>query len=690
MATLQSSNAVPHQVFPEKKPPLLPRQSTSDVLSFTHIIANRLAPGQTVWEFFSPPSVSSPTTATSTSAAATNTGSTISNTTAVSNCASPPVSPTFSKYSPPSPTETPVSTASAASPATATTPTTTATTTTSNKANNRRSLLFFGSLTKSSPALDIQETAQRNDSSSSTNNSNNHTNNGPLSPVSPTGPSPVPAGTTENNVSHYAQSAGSEPTPKAQKRKSFAQSLRNMLSLSSLLSSSKAASPPPSATPPHYNILVLGSDSAPLASTLYKMSGVLPGASKIGHYQEISGFFVAYFKSDGSFSCSPPLQGTVESERHPATATSSSPVTRSGPDVGTKTACEVDSKMVEEVAALVVKRASDVQSDEIKSRRRSSGEYVSTAEACMSQSGDENSLPRSSVESMSTLIIAPASSLPTSSAFSSRDDLSLKTTTTTSTITGGPSHSADVSPSDAIDSLHRIEALVDGEEYGPATTATLTTSKLPSPQHKTSETTLATTTPSIGADHVPAVSPSANASLSIHAFSLDTTWPVPRILAQTFWFPHAHGIIYVVDATRKHDPRGMDHLLNARQFLASLVSDPFFKRADIPIVVFANKAGLDETCFRVDEIADILGCEEWDEANPCPHGLNGDDSGTDADGVQPSSSPTVPSSSSSASTSSSPPPRPWCVKSTRADGSGDGLRESVEWLKSRMGEVWKS
>jgi len=148
-------------------------------------------------------------------------------------------------------------------------------------------------------------------------------------------------------------------------------------------------------------------------------------------------------------------------------------------------------------------------------------------------------------------------------------------------------------------------------------------------------------------------SASANASLSIHAFSLDTTWPVPRTLAQTFWFPHAHGIVFLVDATRKNDPRGMDHLLNARELLTSLVADPHFKRRDVPVVVFANKAGLDETCFRVDEVADILGCEDWDMEGRGSH-------------------------------------RPWCVKSVRCDGEGEGLRESVEWLKSRMSEVWKA
>ncbi|KAF9307091.1 hypothetical protein BG003_000809 [Podila horticola] len=139
--------------------------------------------------------------------------------------------------------------------------------------------------------------------------------------------------------------------------------------------------------------------------------------------------------------------------------------------------------------------------------------------------------------------------------------------------------------------------------------------------------------------------PSASATLSVHAFSLDTTWPVPRILAQTVWFPFAHGIIYIVDATHKNDPHGIDHLLNASQFLASLVSDPHFKRRDIPLVVLANKAGLDpETCYRVDENAEILGCEEWD--HPVVAGDNGAVVAT----------------------------RPWCVKSTRADGAGEGLR----------------
>lgn len=187
------------------------------------------------------------------------------------------------------------------------------------------------------------------------------------------------------------------------------------------------------------------------------------------------------------------------------------------------------------------------------------------------------------------------------------------------------------------------------------------------------------------------INASANASLSVHAFSLDTTWPVPRTLAQTFWFPHAHGIIYIVDATRKNDPRGIDHLLNARQFLASLIADPHFKRKDIPVVVFANKAGVDpETCYRVDEIAEILGCEDWDLG-----------SGSDSEGKgRRSSGEVAPSSARTGKgllegglvevdASGSVKSRPWCVKSTRCDGAGEGLRESVEWLKSRMGETWR-
>ncbi|KAF8924738.1 hypothetical protein BGZ47_003735 [Haplosporangium gracile] len=183
---------------------------------------------------------------------------------------------------------------------------------------------------------------------------------------------------------------------------------------------------------------------------------------------------------------------------------------------------------------------------------------------------------------------------------------------------------------------------------------------------------------------------SANASLSVHAFSLDTTWPVPRILAQTFWFPHAHGIIYIVDATRKNDPRGIDHLLNARQFLASLIADPHFKRKDIPVVVFANKAGLDpETCYRVDEIAEILGCEDWDLGAGSDSEGKGRRRSGEASSSATASKGLVEGGLVEVDASGVVKTRPWCVKSTRCDGAGDGLRESVEWLKSRMGETWR-
>ncbi|KAG0026710.1 hypothetical protein BGZ82_009351 [Podila clonocystis] len=445
MATTVPHNPTQH-TFIDNKPPMLPRQSTSDVLSFTQIIADRLGPGQNVWDYFSPaPEVSASPLVASPSASPAPTS---------------PVSPSYGL----------------------------------GMFSKRQSIILDASTAPQSIASLMD-------------------NNG----VPPTA-----------------------PMTKAQKRKSFAQSLRSMLSLSQLLSPTKAAQP---VGPPHYNILVLGSDSAPLASTLYKMSNVLPSTTKISHYQEISGFFVAYFRSNGSFTCSP------------------------------KSSTELSADKAFQFR----------EGGEVKSRRRT-----------MRPSGPR----RSSEESAATLTGAQGSS----------DDSS--TLSRASTRRGS---SSSISAATAF----------EGEE----------------PQSPSAK---------------------ANASLSVHAFSLDTTWPVPRQLAQTFWFPHAHGMIYIVDATRKNDPRGMDHLINARQFLASLMADTTFKRRDIPVVVFANKAGLDETCFRVDEIADILGCEDWD----------GDVVVTGGDKEMLGS-------------------RAWCVKSTRSDGDGDGLRESVEWLKSRMGEVWK-
>ncbi|KAF9309206.1 hypothetical protein BG003_010029 [Podila horticola] len=474
MATTVPHNPTQH-TFIDNKPPMLPRQSTSDVLSFTQIITDRLGPGQNVWDYFSP----APEASTSSSVA--------------SPLASPaptsPVSPSFGIG-----------------------------------LFNKRSSIIIDSSTAPSIASLMD-------------------NNG----IPPTA-----------------------PMTKVQKRKSFAQSLRSMLSLSQLLSPTKTSGP---IGPPHYNILVLGSDSAPLASTLYKMSSVLPSTTKISHYQEISGFFVAYFRSNGSFTCSP------------------------------KSSTELSADKAFQFR----------EGGEVKSRRRSDAETTIEDAVEGLSIGDKKEKPvltpldttrpsgarRSSEESAATLTGTQGS----------RDDAS--TLSRASTRRGS---SSSISAATAF----------EGEE----------------PQSPSAK---------------------ANASLSVHAFSLDTTWPVPRQLAQTFWFPHAHGMIYIVDATRKNDPRGMDHLLNARQFLASLMADTTFKRRDIPVVVFANKAGLDETCFRVDEIAEILGCEDWD----------GDVIVTGGDKEALGA------------------PRAWCVKSTRSDGEGDGLRESVEWLKSRMGEVWK-
>ncbi|KAI7825212.1 hypothetical protein BC939DRAFT_449026 [Gamsiella multidivaricata] len=351
-----------------------------------------------------------------------------------------------------------------------------------------------------------------------------------------------------------------------------------MLSLSQLIlpSSAKIAAGAQPAGPPHYNILVLGSDSAPLASTLYKMSSLLPSTNKISHYQEISGFFVAYFRSNGSFSCSP------------------------------KTSTELSEKERRRRSGASFRAEGD---EEVKAR----GKGLEEIDQEGGGSRRHSTIRRSSAESEATLLNAAR---------------------------GG----------------HSRDGTTDSDEDDKATLY---------------QESLSTTATAAVHEDVP-LSASANATLSVHAFSLDTTWPVPRILAQTFWFPHAHGIIYIVDATRKNDPRGMDHLLNARQFLASLVKDEHFRRKDIPVVVFANKAGMDEeTCFRVDEIAEILGCEEWDD-----EGRVTVQGGKDME--------------TAGATGDAQKVRAWCVKSTRSDGEGEGLRESVEWLKSRMGEIWKS
>ncbi|KAF9941710.1 hypothetical protein BGZ65_002066 [Modicella reniformis] len=481
----------------DNKPPLLPRQSTNDVLSFTQIIADRLATGQTVWDYFSTPPPQSPTTTTSSGASESSPNEAASSTDPLSPTLPPPSSITGG-------------------------------------------FRLFGSK-RQSVIID--------------------TDGGGLPDF--TNPSIASATATKDVV-----------TPRAQKRKSFVQSFRNsMISLSQLISSSKPGKQAgASKGPPHYNILVLGSGSAPLATTLYRMSSLLPSTNKIGHYQEISGFFVAHFRSNGSFSCSP--KSSMETSDTECKKSPDSFETSGGNNHRKEGLENIDQ---------------DQEGENLK----------------------QSTLRRSSEESEATLHnsrVQHAKDESDSSSGSDEDDKA--------TLYQEPTSSVSTADSEVPE--------------GP-------------------------------------LSASANASLSVHAFSLDTTWPAPRILAQTFWFPHTHGIIYVVDATRKNDPRGMDHLLSARQLLASLVSDPHFKRKDTPVVVFANKAGLDdETCFRVDEIADILGCEDWDDGGRVS--LKVSDLNASA---------------------GSPAQRPWCVKSTRSDGDGEGLRESVEWLKSRMGEVWK-
>ncbi|KAF9900775.1 hypothetical protein EC991_006900 [Linnemannia zychae] len=556
MTSIIDTQSNPSHTFMDKKPPLLPRQSTNDVLSFTQIIADRLAPGQNVWDYFSPAPVVPPQSAVSQSQSQSPT--------------SAPVSPVL-PLSPTSPTSSTTSS----------------------------SFSFFGNKRQSV----LIDTSKRP----------------PLPPSPPQCVSPTSITFADANTVATAAAAATVDalsnngatntgvTPKAHKRKSFAQSLRSMLSLSQLLtpstkSGAQAQQKQQPAGPPHYNILVLGSDSAPLASTLYKMSSLLPSTNKISHYQEISGFFVAYFRSNGSFTCSP-KSSTELSDRE-----------RRRRSTAFKNASGDSVKSKRQSAVVVGLEEIDNEDDESSITR-------ARAAALAALTGQ-----RSSEESQSTLLNGRLSK--------NRSDSSSSVASSSS---GTYDNDGD-SDRSAEEATLCQEPLEDDEDDQPA------------------QPTKA----------------SANASLSVHAFSLDTTWPLPRLLAQTFWFPHAHGIIYIVDATRKNDPRGMDHLINARQFLSSLIADPHFKRRDIPVVVFANKAGMDdETCFRVDEIADILGCEEWDD-----EGRISIESGRGVPVQQ------VPVGSAAA--------RPWCVKSTRSDGEGEGLRESVEWLKSRMGEIWKA
>ncbi|KAH7059362.1 hypothetical protein BKA57DRAFT_431718 [Linnemannia elongata] len=706
----------PQQTFLDKKPPLMPRQSTSDVLSFTHIIADRLLPDQNVWDYFSPP----PAPATSAASLSEGTTRSNNNNNATVNAALPPLSPTspgpqgvsmatmmMSPTSPMSPTFGQFSEESSGGTE-GYGRTSTATGSLSSKRNS-----ITSSIMQERTGHNWTNTFECSSDSISFDNNNNHkadpslppmSNNIASSPASPSSPSttteaiadlaPVPpppqatpsttawstaasATTTfsatastnggNGNGDSGGNNAAAMETPKLHKRRSFAQSLKHgMISLTQLLSpSSSAASSRLSSSmansastmnssaaitgPPHYNILVLGSDSAPLASTLYKMSGLLPSATKIRHYQEISGFFVAYFRSNGSFSCSPTMTPTTPTApMMPVTARSS-----------TSSA----SLSVEPAAASVMIEREGM--DEVKSRRGSiqDSENDDLAETkTLSQPAEEGIDGVEGDEDPIMRLISARSSEETL--------LQLKISSGGHGGKGDEMSSSGGSTAHSVADMDREEILLNDDEGSAA--AEGDDSEL---ETETKEPTNA----------------SANASLSVHAFSLDTTWPVPRTLAQTFWFPHAHGIIYIVDATRKNDPRGIDHLLNARQFLASLIADPHFKRKDIPVVVFANKAGLDpETCYRVDEIAEILGCEDWDLGS----GSDSEGKGRRSSGeVAPSSARTrkglVEGGLVEVDASGAIKTRPWCVKSTRCDGAGDGLRESVEWLKSRMGETWR-
>ncbi|KAF9129323.1 hypothetical protein BGX30_013989 [Mortierella sp. GBA39] len=724
MASLLSPSSAlkpPRQTFLPKKPPLLPRQSTVDVLSFTHIIADRLLPGQNVWDYFSPP----PAPAASAASPSDDTAESNSNS-ATANAVLPPLSPTspgpqgvsmaammmMSPTSPMSPTFGQFSEGSSGGGGGGggedNGKTAAATKSLSSKRNSIASSIV-------QERTDHNRTNTLESSNDSNNVNSNHKADPSLPPLSnntvsssalPSSPSattvatadlpPAPplatpmtttwstaaAATTTSsaiastsggngNGNSGGNDAADMETPKLHKRRSLAQSLKHgMFSLTQLLSpsssvaTSRVSSPMTNSAstttsaaatvattgPPHYNILVLGSDSAPLASTLYKMSAILPSATKIRHYQEISGFFVAYFRSNGSFSCSPTMTPTTPTPpMMPVTARSST--------------SSASSSVIGPAATSVLIEREGM--DEVKSRRESiqDSENDDLAETrTLSQPAEEGGDGVEVEEDPIMKLISARSSEETL--------LQLKISS------GGPGGKGDELSSSGGSTAHSV-ADMDREEI-------LLSDDEGSAAAERDDSELETEAES-------QFNASANASLSVHAFSLDTTWPVPRTLAQTFWFPHAHGIIYIVDATRKNDPRGIDHLLNARQFLASLIADPHFKRKDIPVVVFANKAGLDpETCYRVDEIAGILGCEDWDLG-----------AGSDSEGKGRRSSGEVASSSArtgkglvegglvEVDASGAVKTRPWCVKSTRCDGAGDGLRESVEWLKSRMGEIWR-
>ncbi|KAG0002831.1 hypothetical protein BGZ65_002281, partial [Modicella reniformis] len=296
-----SSPQNPPQTFLDKKPPLMPRQSTSDVLSFTHIIANRLAPGQNVWDFFSPPPSDNSSESGDAVCATTTTHANYSMTgvrgaTNASN-GLPPLSPASSVRST-SPGHSPQSSMSMLFKVSSTSPAFSA----SRNNSPRHSLVL--------DPIQGQECTSSNNSSKT---DLSLPSSSPLSPLSsnnnntPAAVSPL-AMALANATSASIITPTETETPKHHKRRSFAQSFRNsIISLSQLLSptssrGSFSSTNSSSTGPPHYNVLVLGSDSAPLASTLYKMSSLLPGTTKIRHYQEISGFFVAHFRSNESLS----------------------------------------------------------------------------------------------------------------------------------------------------------------------------------------------------------------------------------------------------------------------------------------------------------------------------------------------------------------------------------------------------
>ncbi|KAF9274479.1 hypothetical protein BGZ68_000644 [Mortierella alpina] len=624
MAALHSPSTLqnPPQTFLDKKPPLLPRQSTSDVLSFTHIIANRLLPGQNVWDFFSPTP--------SRDRSAETDGQIIS--------PQPlsPISPSFGQFP---------------------------------NANRRPSLAADAILAGQKHGAQGLNGRHSTDAAS-TSHMMMMSSSLPPSPLTPSSLSSAlstsaTAATSTTTAATTTTTTTANPTPKLQKRRSFAQSLKSsMISLGQLLSptssQSSRVSSPTVKGPPHYNILVLGSDSAPLASTLYKMSSLLPAASKIRHYQEISGFFVAYFRSSGSFSCS---NAAPLSKAAAAAAMDHQPepfVARQGID-------EVKSR-----------RASIQDTDEMmeEENKKKKAQLETTAQVDETMAGgvvqeEDNNSTAASLMREEALLLQLKNSSPNEQMITgggSHHSLS-SSASSNSSINSGNSNSCGSSSSSENSTVNmdvdREEIILsDSDEEGLVAKKETEIEKEQHQQLRLSSESITATAVSEATAEKPDVNSSAHASLSVHAFSLDTTWPVPRTLAQTFWFPFAHGIIYVVDATRKNDPRGMDHLVNARHFLASLIADPHFKRKDIPVVVFANKAGMDpETCYRVDEIAEILGCEEWEHDSATSAGGSGSGAGSAA--------------------------RPWCVKSTRSDGEGEGLRESVEWLKSRMGDVWK-